>query len=41
MQPYVGCPLALETSSGSAVDQLVQRGWPLYPVNPKAAERYR
>lgn len=41
MQAYPGCPLALETSSGPAVDQLLQRGWPLYPVNPKAAERYR
>jgi transposase len=33
--------VALETSSGPAVDQLLARGWPLYPVNPKAAERYR
>ena len=41
MQPYAGAPLALETSSGPAVDQLLQRGWTLYPVNPKAAERYR
>lgn len=41
MKPYAGAPLALETSSGPAVDQLLQRGWCLYPVNPKAAERYR
>ena len=41
MQPFAGCPLALETSSGPAVDQLMQRGWSLYPVNPKAAQRYR
>ncbi len=41
MQPFAGSPLALETSSGPAVDQLLQRGWTLYPVNPKAAERYR
>ena len=41
MKPYPGAPLALETSSGPAVDQLLQRGWTLYPVNPKAAERYR
>jgi transposase len=41
MKPYTGAPLALETSSGPAVDQLLQRGWTLYPVNPKAAERYR
>jgi transposase len=41
MGPYQGAPLALETSSGPAVDQLLQRGWKLYPVNPKAAQRYR
>lgn len=41
MQPYRGSPLALETSSGPAVDQLLQREWMLYPVNPKAAQRYR
>jgi len=41
MKPFAGCPLALETSSGPAVDQLLQRGWILYPVNPKAAQRYR
>jgi transposase len=41
MKPYPGAPVALETSSGPAVDQLLQRGWTLYPVNPKAAERYR
>ena len=41
MKPFAGAPLALETSSGPAVDQLLQRGWTLYPVNPKAAQRYR
>jgi transposase len=41
MKPFAGAPLALETSSGPAVDQLLQRGRALYPVNPKAAERYR
>jgi hypothetical protein len=41
MRPFQGAPLALETSSGPAVDQLLQRGWTLYPVNPKCAERYR
>jgi transposase len=41
MKLFAGAPLALETSSGPAVDQLLQRGWTLYPVNPKAAERYR
>jgi transposase len=41
MKPYAGAPIALETSSGPAVDQLLQRGWSVYPVNPKAAKRYR
>jgi transposase len=41
MKHYTGCPIALETSSGPAVDQLLQRGWKVYPINPKAAERYR
>src|ERR1043165_8740507 len=41
MKPYGGAPIALETSSGPAVDQLLQSGWTLYPVNPKAAELYR
>jgi transposase len=41
MKPFLGAPLALETSSGPAVDQLLWRGWKLYPVNPKAAQRYR
>jgi transposase len=41
MKPFVGAPLTLETSSGPAVDQLLQRGWALYPVAPPAAARYR
>ena len=41
MQPFGKCPMCLETSSGPAVDQLLQRAYPLYPVNPKAAQRYR
>jgi hypothetical protein len=41
MKPFAGCPIALETSSGPAVDQLLQRDWSVYPVNPKAAQRYR
>ena len=41
MKPWAGAPIALETSSGPAVDQLLQRGWTLFPVNPKAAARYR
>jgi len=41
MQPFAGAPITLETSSGPAVDQLLQRGWTIYPVAPAAAARYR
>lgn len=41
MSGFERCPIAVETSSGPAVDQLLQREYPVYPVNPKAAERYR
>jgi transposase len=41
MAPYGQTPIAVETSQGSAVDQLLQRHWTVYPVNPKSAERYR
>jgi transposase len=41
MQPFGHCPICIETSSGPAVDQLMQREFPVYPINPKAAQRYR
>jgi transposase len=41
MKCFAAAPIALETSSGPAVDQLLQRGWNVYPVNPKAAQRFR
>jgi transposase len=41
MEPFGKCPICIETSSGPAVDQLLQRGYPVYPINPKAAQRYR
>jgi transposase len=41
MQPFVGAPITLETSSGPAVDQLLQRNWTIYPVAPVAAAGYR
>jgi len=41
MRPFADGPLAVETSHGPAVDQLLQRHWIVYPVNPKSAERYR
>lgn len=34
-------PVAIETNCGPAVDQLLQRGFVVYPVMPKAAARYR
>jgi transposase len=33
--------LAIETSHGAAVDQLLQRGYTVYPVHPVAAKGYR
>ena len=33
--------VAIETSQGAAVDQLLQREYTLYPVHPVAAQRYR
>lgn len=34
-------PVAVETSQGIVIDQLVRAGPGVYPVNPKAAKRYR
>jgi transposase len=36
-----GLALAIETSSGPAVDQLLQRELTVFPVNPAASESYR
>jgi len=33
--------VAIETNQGAAVDQLLQRDYTVYPVNPVAAESYR
>ena len=41
MQAFGKCPICVETSSGPAVDQLLQRDYAVYPINPKAAQRYR
>ena len=38
---YPALPVAIETSQGTAVEQLVAAGATVYPINPKAAERYR
>jgi transposase len=32
---------AIETSSGPAVERLLEAGWPVFPLNPKVAERFR
>ena len=32
---------AIETSSGPAVERLLEADWPVFPLNPKAAERFR
>lgn len=37
--PAVG--VAIETSCGPAVERLLEMGLPIYPMNPKAAQRYR
>jgi hypothetical protein len=41
MGRLAGLALAIETSSGPAVDQLMQRGFRVFPVNPAASESYR
>jgi transposase len=41
VKPFGHCPVTIETSAGMAVDQLLQRGYTLYPVNPLAAKEYR
>jgi hypothetical protein len=41
LQPYGSIPFALETSQGVAVDQLLEAGMIVYPLNPKSAQAYR
>ena len=41
MQPFGHCPITIETSAGMAADQLLQRGYTLYPINPLSAKQYR
>lgn len=33
--------VAIETSRGPAVERLLEAGWTVFPMNPKAAERFR
>jgi transposase len=39
--PWPNLALAIETNQGAAVDQLLQRDYTVYPVNPVASESYR
>jgi transposase len=39
--PWPNLGVAIETNQGAAVDQLLQKGYTVYPVNPVAAESYR
>jgi transposase len=41
LSQYPGLAIAIETSSGAAVERLLEAGYAVYPVNPKAAKRYR
>ena len=41
MKPYGSIPFAIETSQGSAVEQLLEAGMKVYPLNPKSAQAYR
>ena len=41
LQPYGSIPFAIETSQGAAVEQLLEAGMIVYPLNPKSAQAYR
>jgi transposase len=41
LQPYGSIPFAIETSQGAAVEQLLEAGMSVYPLNPKSAQAYR
>src|SRR5215469_4558740 len=41
LQPYGSLPFAIETSQGPAVEQLLEAGMQVYPLNPKSAQSYR
>jgi hypothetical protein len=41
MRPYGSIPFAIETSQGAAVEQLLEAGMHVYPLNPKSAQAYR
>jgi hypothetical protein len=37
IKPYGSIPFAIETSQGAAVEQLLEAGMQVYPLNPKSA----
>jgi transposase len=41
VKDYPHLAVAIETSQGAAIEQLLESGVAVYPVNPKSAERYR
>ena len=41
LSTHPGVAVAIETSSGATVERLLEAGYAVYPVNPKAAKRYR
>jgi len=41
MAAHPGLAIAIETTQGAAVDQLLQRGYTVYPIQPTASKSYR
>jgi len=41
LRDYEPLAVAVETNQGLAVEQLLEAGYTVYPVNPKSAQRYR
>ena len=41
LSKYPDVAVTIETSSGATVERLLEVGYAVYPVNPKAAKRYR
>jgi hypothetical protein len=40
LQSYGSIPFAIETSQGGAVEQLLEAGMMVYPLNPKSAQAF-
>ena len=41
LQAYGSIPFAIETNQGATVEQLLEAGMMVYPLNPKSAQAYR